>query len=281
MSETTEAARLSELAGLKKTARMPVLFLGHGSPMNAIEDNEYRRSWQALGAQFGKQLPQPQLILCISAHWLTQGWWLTGMDKPKTIHDFGGFPQELFDQRYPAPGAPAVAQEICRAIAQPPVGLDKDGWGLDHGTWSVLKPMFPKADIPVVQLSMDYARPPAEHYALGRQLKGLRERGVLIVGSGNIVHNLRATRRGTPANQAYDWAIEFDSKVAGQMEKGDLAGLADFQKLGSVAQLAHPTHDHYLPLLYAAGAADPKEPLRFFNNSYQSASISMRSAVWG
>jgi 4,5-DOPA dioxygenase extradiol len=281
MSETTEAARLDGLAGLKKSARMPVLFVGHGSPMNAIEDNEYRRSWQVLGAQFGQQLPQPQLILCISAHWLTQGWWLTGMDKPKTIHDFGGFPQELFDQRYPAPGAPAAAREISRGIAQPPVGLDKDGWGLDHGTWSVLKPMFPKADIPVVQLSMDYSRPPAEHYALGQQLKGLRERGVLIVGSGNIVHNLRAARRGTPANQAYDWAIEFDGKVAGQMEKGDLAGLADFQKLGSVAQLAHPTHDHYLPLLYAAGAADPKEPLRFFNNSYQAASISMRSAVWG
>ena len=260
---------------------MPVLFLGHGSPMNAIEDNEYRRSWQALGSQFGQKLPQPQLILCISAHWLTQGWWLTGMDKPKTIHDFGGFPQELFDQQYPAPGAPAAAQEISRLIAQPTVGLDKDEWGLDHGTWSVLKPMFPKANIPVVQLSMDYARPPAEHYAIGQQLKGLRERGVLIVGSGNIVHNLRATRRGTPANQAYDWAIEFDGKVAGQMEKGDLAGLADFQKLGSVAQLAHPTYDHYLPLLYAAGAVDPKEPLRFFNDNYQSASISMRSAVWG
>ena len=281
MSEPTEAAKLSELTGLRKSPRMPVLFLGHGSPMNAIEDNEYRRSWQALGTQFGKQLPQPQLILCISAHWLTQGWWLTSMDKPKTIHDFGGFPQELFDQQYPAPGAPAAAQEISRAITQPPVGLDKDGWGLDHGTWSVLKPMFPQANIPVLQLSMDYARPPSEHYALGQQLKGLRERGVLIVGSGNIVHNLRATRRGTPPDQAYDWAVEFDGKVAAQMEKGDLAGLADFQRLGSVAQLAHPTHDHYLPLLYAAGAADPKEPLRFFNGSYQSASISMRSAIWG
>jgi 4,5-DOPA dioxygenase extradiol len=266
---------------MKKSPRMPVLFLGHGSPMNAIEDNQYRRSWQELGSQFSQKLPQPQLILCISAHWLTQGWWLTGMDKPKTIHDFGGFPQELFDQQYPAPGAPAAAQEISGAIAQPTLGLDRDGWGLDHGTWSVLKPMFPKANIPVVQLSMDYARPPAEHYSLGQQLKGLRERGVLIVGSGNIVHNLRAARRGTPANQAYDWAIEFDGKVAGQIEKGDLAGLADFQKLGSVAQLAHPTYDHYLPLLYAAGAVDPQEPLRFFNDNYQSASISMRSAIWG
>lgn len=269
------------LKSLRSSPRMPVLFLGHGSPMNAIEDNEYRRSWQALGAQFGAALPRPQLILCISAHWLTRGWWLTGMDKPKTIHDFGGFPQALFDQQYPAPGAPALAQAISRGIAQPAVGLDASGWGYDHGTWSVLKPMFPQADIPVLQLSMDYSRPPAEHFALGQQLKPLRERGVLIVGSGNIVHNLRATRRGTASNQAYDWAIEFDGKVAGQLQKGELGALADFQKMGAAAQLAHPTHDHYLPLLHAAGAAEPGEPVRFFNASYQSASISMRSVIWG
>ena len=281
MTESIQAAALGSLAALAKSERMPVLFLGHGSPMNAIEDNEYRRAWQALGTEFGKSRPRPQLILCISAHWLTRGWWLTAMDKPKTIHDFGGFPQELFDQQYPAPGAPAVAQEISRGMTKPPVGLDTREWGLDHGTWSVLKPMFPKADIPVVQLSMDYSRPPEEHLALGRQLKALRERGVLIVGSGNIVHNLRAARRGGPPDRAYDWAVEFDGKIAAQMEKGDLAALADFQKLGAAAQLAHPTHEHYLPLLYAAGAVDPKEPLRFFNNGYQSASISMRSAVWG
>ena len=279
--ENTQAAALGQLASLRKSERMPVLFLGHGSPMNAIEDNEYRRSWQALGAEFGKRLPQPQLILCISAHWLTQGWWLTGMEKPKTIHDFGGFPQELFDQQYPAPGAPAVVRELSGSLKQPAVGIDQKEWGFDHGTWSVLKPMFPKANIPVVQLSMDYARPAAEHFALGRQLRELRDRGVLIIGSGNIVHNLRASQRGAASNQAYDWAIEFDAHVAKQMEKGDLAGLADFQKMGSVAQLAHPTYDHYLPLLYAAGAADPKEPVRFFNTSYQAASISMRSAVWG
>ena len=281
MSNNTDAAALGALASLKKSDRMPVLFLGHGSPMNAIEDNDYRRSWQALGAEFGARLPRPQMILCISAHWLTTGWWLTAMDKPKTIHDFGGFPQELFDQQYPAPGAPAVAREISQGIRQPPVGLDAKDWGLDHGTWSVLKPMFPKADIPVVQLSMDYSRPPAEHFALGQQLKSLRDRGVLIVGSGNIVHNLRATRFGAAPNQAYDWAVEFDSSIAGRIEKGDLAGLADFQKLGSVAQLAHPTYDHYLPLLHAAGAVDPKEPVRFFNANYQAASISMRSAIWG
>jgi 4,5-DOPA dioxygenase extradiol len=266
---------------LKTSERMPVLFLGHGSPMNAIEDNEYRCSWQALGAQFGQKLPSPQLILCISAHWLTQGWWLTGMEKPRTIHDFGGFPQELFDQQYPAPGDPDAAQEISSAIANPPVGLDRVEWGLDHGTWSVLKPMFPKADIPVVQLSMDYSRPAAEHFALGRQLKALRDRGVLIVGSGNIVHNLRAMRRDVASNQAYDWAVEFDTKIAGEVEKGDLEALAAFEKMGSVAQLAHPTYDHYLPLLYAAGAVHAKEPVRFFNTSYQGGSISMRSMVWG
>jgi 4,5-DOPA dioxygenase extradiol len=279
MNESVQAA--AGLQSLAKSPRLPVLFLGHGSPMNAIEDNEYRRSWQALGAEFGKTLPRPQLILCVSAHWLTRGWYLTGMAQPKTIHDFGGFPQALFDQRFPAPGAPEVARQIAEGIRQPKVGLDASEWGFDHGTWSVLKPMFPKADIPVLQLSMDYGRPPAEHFALGQQLKGLRERGVLIVGSGNIVHNLRAVRRDAGANQAYDWAVEFDSRVAPQLQKGELAALADFQKLGPLAQMAHPTYDHYLPLLHAAGAVDAKEPVRFFNANYQSASISMRSVVWG
>ena len=271
---------MNELSLLKQSDRMPILFVGHGSPMNAIEDNEYRRAWQELGAQFGTSRPRPQMILCISAHWLTSGWWLTGMEKPRTIHDFGGFPAELYAQQYPAPGAPAAAGEISGAIAQPDVGLDQE-WGLDHGAWSVLKPMFPAGDIPVVQLSMDYSRPAAEHLALGRQLGQLRDRGVLVVGSGNIVHNLRAARFDAAANQAYDWAVEFDSKVAGSMERADLAALADFQQLGQVAQLAHPTYDHYLPLLYAAGAADPGEPPLFFNTGFQAASISMRSAVWG
>lgn len=281
MTTTSATAAALDALPLAKSPRMPVLFLGHGSPMNAIEDNEYRRSWQALGAEFGTRYPRPQLILCISAHWITRGWWLTGMEKPKTIHDFGGFPQALFDQQYPAPGAPAVAQAISRGFTLPAVGLDKDEWGYDHGTWSVLKPMFPKADIPVIQLSMDYSRPPAEHYALGQQLKGLRERGVLVVGSGNIVHNLRLTRRGASAIQAYDWAIEFDKVIAGQLQQGQLGALAGFQSLGTVAQMSHPTWDHYLPLLHAAGAADAKDPVRFFNANYQSASISMRSVVWG
>jgi 4,5-DOPA dioxygenase extradiol len=273
-------------AALKKSPRMPVLFLGHGSPMNAIGDNAYRLSWQALGAEFGGKYPTPQLILCVSAHWLTRGgWFLTGMAKPKTIHDFGGFPQELFDQQFPAPGAPAAAAEIAQVVRQPmsgaALGIDHEEWGFDHGTWSVLKPMFPKAQIPVVQLGMDYSRSPAEHAMLGQQLKALRERGVLIVGSGNLVHNLRVSRRGAAPNQAYDWAIEFDRVVTGQIEKGDLAALPRFQSMGALAQQAHPTHEHYLPLLYAAAAVDAvTEAPRFFNADFQSASISMRSVVW-
>jgi 4,5-DOPA dioxygenase extradiol len=276
------AAAAAGLEALGRSPRMPVLFVGHGSPMNAIEDNEFRQAWQALGAEFGRNWPKPQLILCVSAHWLTRGgWYLTGMAKPRTIHDFGGFPQALFAQEYPAPGAPAVAQAIASEIREPRIGLDEREWGYDHGTWSVLKPMFPAADIPVLQLSLDYARPPAEHFALGRQLKALRERGVLVVGSGNIVHNLRATRRGASSMQAYDWAFAFDGKAKELLEKGALAELADFQKLGQLAQLAHPSHDHYLPLLHAAGAAEPGEKMRFFNERFQSASISMRSVVWG
>jgi 4,5-DOPA dioxygenase extradiol len=269
------------LKSLPATARMPVLFVGHGSPMNAIEDNAYSRSWRALGREFGVSLPRPSLILCISAHWLTEGWWLTGMAQPRTIHDFGGFPQELFAQQYPAPGAPEAVAEISAALRNPPVGIDTHEWGFDHGAWSVLKPMFPAADIPVVQLSMDYARPPREHFALGEQLRGLRDRGVLVVATGNTVHNLRAMRRGVPDGQAYDWAVEFDAMVKRKVEQGDLAGLADFQQLGELARLAHPTYDHYLPLLYAAGAAEPGEPVRFFNESYQGASIAMRSMLWG
>ena len=257
MIAATDSTALERLASLRNSETMPVLFLGHGSPMNAIDDNEYRRSWQALGAQFASTRPRPQLVLCISAHWLTDGWWLTGMDQPRTIHDFGGFPQELFDEQYPAPGDAAAAQVIARMVRQrgsAPLGLDLTQWGLDHGAWSVLKPMFPEADIPVIQLSMDYGRAPDEHYALARQLKTLRNRGVLILGSGNIVHYL---------------------------QQGNLDALPNFQKLGQLAKMAHPTHEHYLPLLYAAGAVDAREPLRFFNTSFQAGSISMRSVIWG
>ena len=284
MIANTDPAALDRIASLKKSDRMPVLFLGHGSPMNALPGNDYFNSWQALGAEFGSKMARPQLILCISAHWLTEGWHLTAMAQPKTIHDFGGFPQELFDQQYPAPGDTAAAQAISQMVRQRgslPLGLDEKDWGLDHGTWGVLKPMFPGADIPVIQLSMDYSRAPEDHYAMAQQLKALRDRGVLIVGSGNIVHNLRQMQRGASANQAYDWTLEFDQTTGGFIQQGNLGALQNFLKLGSLAKMAHPTHEHYLPLLYAAGAVDGKEPMRFFNTDYQGGSIAMRSVVWG
>ena len=286
MTFFADAAALPLLQALKPSPRMPTLFVGHGSPMNAIEDNDWRRSWQSLGTELLAREAKPQLILCISAHWLTRGGWqFTGMAKPKTIHDFGGFPQALFDEQYPAPGAPAVASALASDLKSPTdgrqLGVDTDVWGLDHGSWSILKPMFPKADIPVLQLSMDYSRPPAEHYALGLQLHALRERGVLIVGSGNIVHNLRAMRPGSGPNDAYDWAAEFDTLVHRQIKTGHLDTLQNFQALGAVAKQAHPTDEHYLPLLYAAGAARSTDMPRFFNTGYQGAAISMQSIVWG
>ncbi|MBC7719872.1 MAG: 4,5-DOPA dioxygenase extradiol [Chitinophagaceae bacterium] len=284
MSSITDISALERVASLRKSDRMPVLFLGHGSPMNALAGNEYFESWRTLGAEFGVRIARPQLILCISAHWLTEGWWLTAMNQPKTIHDFGGFPQALFDQHYLAPGDAAAARVISQLVRQRgslPLGLDEAAWGLDHGSWSVLKPMFPDADIPVIQLSMDYSRSPEDHYALAQQLKSLRQRGVLIVGSGNIVHNLRQMQRGAPGNQAYDWALEFDQTIGGYLQQGNLGALQNFLKLGQLAKMAHPSHEHYLPLLYAAGAVDGKEPMRFFNTSFQGGSISMRSVMWG
>jgi 4,5-DOPA dioxygenase extradiol len=258
---------------LKPSPRMPVLFLGHGSPMNAILDNDYRRSWQALGQDLLARYPKPQLILCVSAHWVTKGWHLTAMEKPKTIHDFGGFPQDLFDQQYPAPGHPEAAREIGSRIRAAPSHTE---WGLDHGSWGVLKPMFPDTDIPVVQLSLDWDAHPNKHFEMGQQLRYLRGHGVLIVGSGNTVHNLRMMGQGEP----YDWNIQFDAFVKNKIETGDLAGLAKFQDLGAVAKLAHPSYDHYLPILHAAGAADEHDSFRFFNDAYDARSLAMRSVIW-
>ncbi|QBK05290.1 4,5-DOPA dioxygenase extradiol [Hylemonella gracilis] len=277
------------LAASPSDVPMPVLFIGHGSPMNAIEDNSYRRSWQALGAAFGEggRWPRPRLILCISAHWLSHDWWLTGQARPRTIHDFGGFPAELFAQQYPAPGAPEAARAIAQWLGEDwgvalDEGMGEQGWGFDHGSWGVLKPMFPAADIPMIQLSMDYHRSPADHFALGTRLAALREHGVLIVGSGNIVHNLRAARWGASDDSAaYDWARTFDAEITRRIEAGELADLADFQHLGDAARLSHPTHEHFLPLLYAAGAADAqRDRVEFFNVGIQMASISMRSVIW-
>jgi 4,5-DOPA dioxygenase extradiol len=288
MNNIAGASSFASLQNLQPSPRMPVLFIGHGSPMNVIQANEFRPRWEALGQEFGEgagaRWPKPQLILCISAHWITRGWWLTGMAQPRTIHDFGGFPQALFDQQYPAPGAPAVAQALAGELRTPagqePLGVDDHDWGYDHGAWSVLKPMFPQADIPVLQLSMDYSRAPAEHYALGQQLRSLRERGVLIVGSGNIVHNLRTMRRDAGNDQAYDWALEFDRLMGDHIQQGRLGALSDFLQLGELARLSHPTHDHFLPLLHAAGAVHAGEAPSFFNERFQGASISMRSVVW-
>lgn len=278
---TLAASDLAALDALPRTPRMPVLFIGHGSPMNVIEDNPWRPAWEALGRRFGADLPRPSLVLCISAHWLTEGWWITGMERPRTIHDFGGFPQALFDQQYPAPGAPAIARALAEAGKARKLRTDLQSRGYDHGAWSVLKPMLPQADIPVLQLSMDYNRPPAEHLAAGAALRSLRDRGVLIVGSGNVVHNLRASRRGAAPDQAYDWAHAFDAWAAPLIAKADGAALARFLQQGELARQAHPTHGHMLPLLHAAGAVAPGERAQQFATGFQSGSISMRSVLWG
>lgn len=258
-----------------------MLFLGHGSPMNVITDNPFRAALRDLGTQLRTSLPRPQLILCVSAHWLTHGWWMTGQEQPPTLHDFGGFTEELHAQQYPAPGAPATVAQVCAEWGDLSVGIDTQEWGYDHGTWGVLQPTFPDADIPVVQLSLNWDVSPAEHLAMGRRLRGLRDRGVLIVGSGNIVHNLRVMRRDAPDGTAYDWTIEFDRQVAQWIEAGDSQALANFQSLGDIAKLAHPSYEHYLPLLHTVGASYEGEPVRFFSDTFQHASVSMRSVVWG
>lgn len=264
---------------------LPVLFLGHGSPMNAIEDNEYHRSWVEMGAQFGsgQRWPTPKLILCVSAHWLTNGWQITANENPRTIHDFSGFAQALFDQQYPAPGDPEAAKAIAALLNPSPDGksmtLSSD-WGLDHGSWSVLKPMFPQAQIPVLQLSMDYARPTADHFAIGRHLQTLRRQGVLIVASGNTVHNLRAIQMRMGNQEALDWARSFDDWVAERISAGEREALVDFQQRGQEASLSHPSFEHFLPLLYAAGAATDEDRVSYFNTGFQLGSIAMRSVVW-
>lgn len=257
---------------LSLSERMPILFVGHGSPMNAIEDNEFSRKWASLGTE----LPKPQAILCISAHWLSSGTKVTAMKKPRTIHDFGGFPRELFNQQYPAPGSPELARQIIEMQDSYAIGEDLE-WGLDHGTWSVLKPMFPLANIPVVQLSIDYSKPPEYHFGLVRQLGKLRDHGVLIIGSGNIVHNLRQLQFD---GKIPDWALEFDSKIAGWIESGDDVSVINFLKTGKLAQMAHPTYDHFLPLLYVLGMKSKQDIPEFFNSVFQLGSISMRSVIW-
>lgn len=249
--------------------KMPVLFVGHGSPMNAIEDNEFSRAW----AQAAKALPTPKAILCISAHWETNGTQVTAMARPRIIHDFHGFPGALFQKQYPAPGSPDLAR-LAQTIAHPnAIGLDLE-WGLDHGAWSVLCHMFPQADIPVVELSLDRTKAPIWHYELGRDLARLRQKGVLIVGSGNVVHNLREI---VWQDTALDWAIEFDARVAQAIQSRHHEALVHYESFGQAANLAIPTNEHYLPLLYVLAMQEDGEEVQFFAEKVTLGSISMRS----
>ncbi|MDI6747690.1 MAG: 4,5-DOPA dioxygenase extradiol [Rhodocyclaceae bacterium] len=253
--------------------RMPVLFVGHGSPMNALADNACHRTWASLG----QRLPRPKAILCISAHWLTRGVCLTGAVKPETIHDFQGFPAALYAMQYPAPGDPALARHIMAQLATREVSLDSRR-GLDHGAWGVLAAMYPAADVPVVQLSLDLRQPGAVHYAIAGELACLRDEGVLIVGSGNVVHNLGLFRGD--ASQPLDWAVRCDAEIKRRIAARDHQALIDYRTLDPQIDLAVPTPEHYFPLLYALALHREGEPLRFFNEAVLG-SISMTSVLIG
>lgn len=258
-------------------SRMPALFLGHGSPMNVLEENIYTETWRELG----KTLPRPKAIIAVSAHWYTRGTAVTAMEKPRTIHDFGGFPQALFDTHYPAPGSPALAQQVADALAPVAVELDRE-WGFDHGSWGVLIKMYPDADIPVVQLSVDGTKPPAYHFELGRKLAALREQGIMIVASGNVVHNLRMVRWGGDT-AAYPWAESFNQYVRdnlnweGESEQHPLVNF--MQHEGAV--LSNPTPEHYLPLLYVLGARAAGEAIAIPVDGIVMGSLSMLSVQVG
>ena len=251
-----------------ETNRMPALFIGHGSPMNAIEDNEYNQAW----AEAARTLPQPKAIVCVSAHWETNGCFVTANEQPRTIHDFGGFPRALYEKLYPAPGMPELVDRIAQLAPDANV-QPATNWGLDHGTWSVLCRMYPQAEIPVVQLSLDRSRDASFHYQLGKQLDALRDEGVLIIGSGNIVHNLRLV---VWEDTAFDWAIEFDAQAKQWMLEDDHEPLIHYEKLGKSAALAINSAEHYLPLLYILGLKQKEDSLSFFNEKLWGGSLSMR-----
>lgn len=255
---------------------MPALFIGHGSPMNAIEETGYSEAWREAAVS----IPKPKAILCISAHWETEGTFVTAMTRPKTIHDFYGFPEELYKVQYPAPGSPGLAERVRSLVSSTAVRLD-DGysWGLDHGAWSVLRRMYPEADIPTVQLSLDRTQHPRFHYDLGAELAELRGEGVLIVGSGNIVHNLRLLQ--WDAREPYPWAAEFDRTAAELILAGEHDRLVAYPALGESARLSIPTNEHYLPLLYILALQQPSEPVSFFAEGVPLGSISMRSVRIG
>jgi 4,5-DOPA dioxygenase extradiol len=271
MSVSRKLDILKETLG--RSERMPLVFLGHGSPMNAIEDTAYSRAWTDLG----KSLPRPKAILVVSAHWMTRETTLVDMSRmPRTIHDFYGFPQALYDEHYPAAGAPDLAREVTTLLASHHAQED-DTWGLDHGAWTVLKFLYPEADVPVFQVSIDMSRDLDYQLSVGRALSELRDRGVLILGSGNVVHNLRAMR---PGGAPQDFAVAFDTLFAERLADRDFAPLVDREGLGALLTAAHPSVDHYLPALTIAGASDEADELTFMTDAIDLGSVSMRSFVF-
>lgn len=257
---------------------MPVLFVGHGSPMNGIEDNEFSRRWK----QMAKEIPTPKAVLVVSAHWLSKGTRITAMDFPPTIHDFGGFPQELFAVKYNAPGSRGLAKEAATLLHSTQVELDHD-WGLDHGAWTIVRHMYPDANIPVLQLSIDYTKGPRYHYELAKELQALRRKGVLIMGSGNMVHNLRmvAWHKLSEEQYGYDWALTANDRFKELIAGGDVQGLIQYETLGAEAKLAVPTPEHYLPLLYTMGLKEDKDAVSFFNDKAVGGSLTMTSVKLG
>src|SRR5690242_20081782 len=243
---------------LKPAVMAPSIFLAHGSPMNALADNRYTRAWRAFGERV-----TPRAVLAISAHWVTRGTAVTAMEHPRTIHDFGSFPRELFEVEYRAPGDPQLAQRVQELLMPTPVTLDQEQWGLDHGTWSVLRHVYPDADVPVIQLSIDETQPPAHHFEIGRRLATLRDEGILIMGSGNLVHNLHTYAWGRHAQEPYDWAVAFERRARDLMVTREFQPLIEYESLGRDAILSVPTPDHYLPLLYVLGACRQGDAIAF------------------
>ena len=258
------------------TDLMPAIFFGHGNPMNAISKNDYTEAWAAAG----KSIPRPKAVLAVSAHWYVPACALTAGSAPGTIHDFGGFPPALYQVEYPAPGSPELARRVKRLLTSVPAGLDRS-WGLDHGTWSVLRHVFPGADIPVVQRSSDERQPPQFHYDLGKRLAPLREEGVLVIGSGNVVHNLETYAWGRRGVHPFDWAVRFEKQARELMLKGDDAPLIAYETLGGDAMLSAPTPDHYLPLLYVLGLRKKDERVSFPVEGVDGGSVSMLAVQLG
>jgi 4,5-DOPA dioxygenase extradiol len=261
---------------MNATAAMPAIFLGHGNPMNALYRNDWTEAWAAIG----RSIPRPRAILAVSAHWHLPGVAVTAVDRPRTIHDFGGFPRELHEVQYPAPGSFELAERVGQLLAPVPVAMDAS-WGLDHGTWSVLAHVFPQADIPVVQLRIDETREAVWHYEVAKQLQPLRDEGVLIMGSGNIVHNLHAYSWGQHPVEPYDWTLRFDSMARDLLAEGNFAPLVAYETLGRDAMLAAPTPEHYLPLVYVMAQHRPGDRVSFPVEGYDGGSISMRAVQFG